>query len=159
MAISDRVAVMDRGRLLQVGTPHELYYAPRTLFVAQFIGRANLLPATVAGPAADGLGLVLLGQPCRVPAPDRPLAPGSAVRALVRPEAVGLELGEGPGIPGKVAETLFLGEKSEYAVDVPTGERLTVTTSDPGLAALRPGDAVRLRLRGELVRLFGPEAQ
>ncbi len=157
MAISDRVAVMNRGELLQVGTPHELYYAPRSLFVARFIGRANLLPATVGAAAGDGVTLTLLGEPCRVPAPERPVAPGSQVRAMVRPEAVGLERGERPGIRGKVAEALFLGEKSEYAVEVATGERLTVTTSDPALADLRPGDPVALRLRGELIRLF-PES-
>jgi ABC-type Fe3+/spermidine/putrescine transport system ATPase subunit len=157
MAISDRVAVMNRGTLLQVGTPHELYYSPRTVFVAQFIGRANLLAATVIGSAADGITLGLLGQPCRVPAPDPVPAPGSAVRALVRPEAVGLARGEGTGIRGKVVEALFLGEKSEYAVEVATGERLTVTTADPGLSGLRPGDPVGLRIRGELVRVFGAD--
>jgi iron(III) transport system ATP-binding protein len=157
MAISDRVAVMNRGVLLQVGTPQELYYAPRTVFVAQFIGRANLLPATIAAVAADGVTLVLLGQPCRVSAPGPARPPGSTVRALVRPEAVGLTGDEGPGIRARVVEALFLGEKSEYAVEVATGERLTVTTADPALAGLRPSDPVTLRIRGELVRVFEPD--
>ena len=155
MAISDRIAVMSRGELLQVGPPHELYYAPRTLFVAQFIGRANLLPATVAAVAHDGVTVVLLGERCRVPAPAAPPAPGARVRAMVRPEAVGLGRGaDGPGLRAKVTEAVFLGEKSEYAVETPGGERLTVTTSDPELADLRPGDPVRLTLRAELIRLF-----
>jgi len=159
MAISDRVAVMSQGRLLQVGTPHELYYAPRSRFVAQFIGRANLLPATVTAAAGDAVLLTVLGQPCRVPRPDPPVAAGARVRALLRPEAVGLgRPGAGPGIAGKVVEALFLGEKSEYAVEVGSGERLTVTTSDPALADLRPGDPVALDLRGERIRLFPEDA-
>jgi iron(III) transport system ATP-binding protein len=159
MAISDRVAVMRRGALLQVGTPHELYYAPRSLFVAQFIGRANLVPAVIGTATAEGVALTVLGEVCPVPAPEWPVAPGMRVRALVRPEAVGLaRAGTRAGIPGKVMEALFLGEKSEYAVEVAGGERLTVTTSDPALADLRPGDAVTLTLRGELIRLF-PEGR
>lgn len=155
MAISDWIAVMSRGELLQVGPPHELYYAPRSLFVAQFIGRANLVPATTTAAAPDAVTLALLGDTCRVPPPETRVAPGARVRALVRPEAVGLARGGGaPGIAAKVAEAVFLGEKSEYVVEVAGGQRLTVTTSDPALADLRPGDAVTLTLRGELIRLF-----
>lgn len=159
MAISDRVAVMSRGRLLQVGPPQELYYAPRSLFVAQFIGRANLILATVSAAGPDGATIDLLGRICRVPPPATPGAAGARVRAMVRPEAVALgRAGDGTGIGGKVVEALFLGEKSEYAVEVAGGERLTVTTSDPALADLRPGDAVTLALRGELIRLFPEDA-
>jgi iron(III) transport system ATP-binding protein len=157
MAISDRVAVMSQGRLLQVGTPQELYYAPRTVFVAQFIGRANLLPATVAAVAGSAAELRLLGRPCRVAAPAAGIAPGASVRALVRPEAVILGRPAAGAIEGKVVEALFLGDKSEYMVAVASGERLTVTTADPALAALRAGDAVALGLREDLVRLFAEE--
>lgn len=157
MAISDRIAVMNRGELLQVGPPHELYYAPRTLFVAQFIGRANLLPVTVTAASAEAATITLLGESWRVPAPASP-PEGGLGKAMVRPEAVGLaRRGAGPGIPGKVAEAVFLGEKSEYAVELPGGGRLTVTTSDPALADLRAGDAVALTLRADLIRLF-PDA-
>jgi ABC-type Fe3+/spermidine/putrescine transport system ATPase subunit len=160
MAISDQVAVMSRGELLQVGTPHELYYAPRSRFVAQFIGRANLLPATIGAIGGDGVNVALLGNACRVAAPTWPVTPGARVRALVRPEAVWLgRAGQRAGIPGKVVEALFLGEKSEYVVEVAAGERLMVTTSDPALADLRPGDAVTLALRGELIRLFPEDAR
>ena len=77
---------------------------------------------------------------------------------MVRPEAVGLARGAArPGLAGKVVEAVFLGEKSEYAVEIPGDQRLTVTTSDPGLADLRSGDAVTLSLRGDLIRLF-PES-
>ncbi|MBI3457529.1 MAG: ABC transporter ATP-binding protein [Candidatus Rokubacteria bacterium] len=162
MAISDQVAVMNRGELLQIGTPHQLYYAPRSLFAAQFIGRANLLAAIVGAASAEGVTLTLLAETCRVTVPDprptdggsRSLVPGTRVRALVRPEAIGLSRGVRSGIPGKVVEALFLGEKSEYAVEVGAGERVTVTTSDPALTDLRPGDPVTLALRGELIRLF-----
>ncbi len=155
MAISDAVAVMNRGQLLQVGSPHELYYAPQSLFAAQFVGRANLLPATVTGASGAAVTIDLLGRPWRVPAPDPPLRVPGNVRAMVRPEAVGLSRGgAGEGIPGKVVEAVFLGEKSEYAIEVGGGERLSATTSDPALADLRPGDAVAIELSADLIRLF-----
>ncbi len=159
MAISDGVAVMNRGELLQVGAPHELYYAPRTAFVAQFIGRANMLPAVVTGVTGEIATIVLLGETFSVPAPTLPLQAGAGVRAMLRPEAVRLAPGGGrTGLPGRVVEAAFLGERSEYAVEVRGGVRLSVAASDPGLAALRPGDDVALTFHAELIRLFPENA-
>lgn len=158
MAISDEIAVMSRGELLQVGLPHELYYAPRNLFVAQFIGRANLIPATVIAVSPAAVTLSILSETWTVPPAATPLQPGARVRAMVRPEAIALRREEGPdGLGGTVVEAVFLGEKSEYGIELGTRDRLTVTTTDPTLAGLKRGDAVVLTLRADLIRLF-PEA-
>lgn len=93
LAIADRVAVMNEGRLEQVGTPWELYDRPQTRFVAGFIGRGNFLSGRVAGDAID------FGPLGRVP---KAAVPGGAgltdgpITALVRPEAVMLQLDGGP---------------------------------------------------------------
>ena len=58
-AVSDRLAVFDRGRLIQLGTPEEIYTRPQTLFVADFIGRANFLPARLVVPGSPAAGVAL----------------------------------------------------------------------------------------------------
>ena len=76
MAISDRIAVMQAGRVAQVGTAHDLYRAPRSVFVAQFIGRVNLLPARVVRADAGAAVVALWGREVTVPA-DEPVAAGT----------------------------------------------------------------------------------
>ncbi|MDT4885409.1 sn-glycerol-3-phosphate import ATP-binding protein UgpC [compost metagenome] len=93
--MSDRVAMMDSGSVLQLGTPSQLYEKPASLKVAQFIGSPaiNLLPATVA----NGGRLELFGRPLALAVP---LAPGQAVTLGIRSEALSLIQGE-PGGSGR----------------------------------------------------------
>jgi iron(III) transport system ATP-binding protein len=135
MAISDRIAVMQAGRVAQVGTAHDLYRAPRSVFVAQFIGRVNLLPARVLRADAGGAVVALWGREVTVPA-DEPVAAGQSVSLVLRPESVAL-LPERAGVPaqefaiaGVVRGRTFLGEKVEYAVEV-GGTLLQAVSYDP----------------------------
>src|ERR1700675_187121 len=123
MAISDRIAVMHAGRVAQIGTAHDLYRAPRSVFVAQFIGRVNLLPARVVRADTGAAVVALLGREVTVPA-EEPAATGQPVSLVLRPESVGL-LPEGAAAPagdvaiaGVVRSRTFLGEKVEYTVEV-----------------------------------------
>jgi len=131
MAISDRIAVMQAGRVAQVGTARDLYRAPRSVFVAQFIGRVNLLPARVvrAGPGATTV--TLWRREVTVPV-DGAGAIGADVSLVLRPESVGL-LAAGAAAPageiavdGMVRSRTFLGEKVEYTVEVDGTSLLTV---------------------------------
>jgi iron(III) transport system ATP-binding protein len=131
MAISDRIAVMQAGRVAQVGTARDLYRAPRSVFVAQFIGRVNLLPARVvrAGPGATTV--TLWRREVTVPV-DGAGAIGADVSLVLRPESVGL-LAAGAAAPageiavdGVVRSRTFLGEKVEYTVEVDGTSLLTV---------------------------------
>jgi spermidine/putrescine transport system ATP-binding protein len=91
LAMSDRLAVMSDGRIEQVGTPEEIYRSPATVFVAGFIGAANLIPARVAARHADGVEVDLRGgRRVRVPAGERDFAPGDEAVVMVRPERVKL---------------------------------------------------------------------
>jgi iron(III) transport system ATP-binding protein len=135
MAISDRIAVMHAGRVAQVGTAHDLYRAPRSVFVAQFIGRVNLLPARVLRADAGGAVVALWGREVTVPA-DEPVAAGQSVSLVLRPESVAL-LSERAVVPaqefaiaGVVRGRTFLGEKVEYAVEV-GGTLLQAVSYDP----------------------------
>src|SRR5262245_35321521 len=91
LTMSDRIAVMNRGRIEQVGVPEEVYDRPSTTFVAGFIGVSNLMPASVSSP-----GRVRLEQGPEVEGDTSDLAPGEGCYAVVRPEKLRVELaGEG----------------------------------------------------------------
>ncbi|MFE9482799.1 ABC transporter ATP-binding protein [Streptomyces spororaveus] len=116
LTLADRIAVMDKARLQDCGTPQELYRAPRTEFTASFVGNANLLPVTVAehGAVFEGRTLTL----------DRGrAAPGSTATLCVRPHVFGL--GAGPGhdagpnaLSGTLAEVQWRGSTHRLYVDV-----------------------------------------
>jgi len=123
LSLSDRVAVMRDGRVLQVGPPRELYERPRTRFVADFVGTNNLVPGEVESRAAEGADLVVrtaLG-------PLRAIANGvvSARCVLaVRPENVALgpaATGEGNRVAGRVSLVSYLGSTVRYDVETDAG--------------------------------------
>jgi iron(III) transport system ATP-binding protein len=140
MTLSDQIVVMHRGRIEQVGTPQEIYNRPRTLFVADFIGKGNFLAGTVR--AVDG-GRAEVEIPqggVRVAAEG--FRPDEAVWLLLRPEAIGL-VPPGTGRwQGRIGAATYLG--SEIFYEVTLGEQnLLVKVGHPqGLAALGPGDPV-----------------
>lgn len=114
LTLADRIAVMDRARLRDCGTPRELYRSPRTEFTASFVGSANLLPVTVA----DGGGVSFAGTPLSVPG-----APADGTATLcVRPHLVGL--GDGPNaLRGTVSEVQWRGATHRLCADV-SGHRV-----------------------------------
>jgi iron(III) transport system ATP-binding protein len=136
MAISDRIAVMQAGRVAQVGTAQDLYRAPRSVFVAEFIGRVNLLPARVVRADAGSAVVAVWGREVAVPT-DEPAAAGQAVSLVLRPESVGLlpERAAAPAAdvtaPGVVRGRTFLGEKVEYTVEVVGSALLQAVAYDP----------------------------
>jgi ABC-type Fe3+/spermidine/putrescine transport system ATPase subunit len=145
MAISDRIVVMHAGTVAQEGTAESLYRAPASAFVAQFIGRTNLLPARVVAVEADAIALEVGGRRLRLPGRSPHAGPGVAVRLVVRPERIGLAGPDRPGgLPGTVVSRMFLGEKVEYHVRVGT-DLVQVTAYDPG-RVYEPGEAVTLTL-------------
>jgi len=98
LTMSDRIGVMNKARVVQVGTPTEIYERPADLFVTTFIGHSNLLDATVSRAAADAVGLTLVDGAAIV-APPRPgLNAGQRVKLVIRPENVLVENGEENGM-------------------------------------------------------------
>jgi putative spermidine/putrescine transport system ATP-binding protein len=88
MTMSDRICLMNGGRIEQLGTPGELYFHPRSLFVADFLGESNLLPAVVTDVAGESIGITLRdsGVAARARACDSTLSAGQKVRVMVRPQ-------------------------------------------------------------------------
>lgn len=118
MAVSDRIAVMNQGSIVQEGSADDLYYRPASAFVAQFIGRVNLLPARVEAIAGAGGEVTVMGHRVGVAKLPAGARAGGAVKLVLRPEAIALRPGDGAGtLPrGTVAGRMFLGEKVEYVV-------------------------------------------
>ncbi|MGV2921600.1 ABC transporter ATP-binding protein [Streptomyces alfalfae] len=144
LTLADRIAVMDRARLQDCGTPQELYRTPRTEFTASFVGNANLLPVTA------GAGAVLLGG-AELKVDTGGVAPGATATLCVRPHLVGL--GDGPNaLTGRVSEVQWRGATHRLYVDV-AGERIKADVRElrtpPGIGDqvtvhFAPEDAVLL---------------
>lgn len=142
--MSDRVAVMDGGSLMQLGPPRELYDAPANAFVADFLGEMNFVPGTLAS-AADGLCTVN-AEGGRVQAANaQALRPGDAVRVAVRPEAVTVDRNAGPGLQGRITHMVFNGATLSMLVELRDGATLRATVGTRSDSAeMQPGDAVSL---------------
>jgi iron(III) transport system ATP-binding protein len=140
LAVSDRIIVMQACRIVQDGAPRELYEAPADRFVADFIGQANVLPATMRLETAGMARVELAGAVLTLP--HRGLSPG-AVALAVRPQAIRLSANPVTGaIPGTVRKAAYLGGHMEYevALDGLDGEVLVV---DPDVMhPLTPGTRI-----------------
>ena len=152
MAVSDRIAVMNEGTIVQTGTAEDLYHRPGTRFVAQFIGRANLVPARVEHVDAERMVVAALGRSIAVPRTAGEFAPGTAVRLLLRPEAIVLgREGRHHGREARVTARSFLGEKIEYVLDC-GGETLQVVRYNAGAQDLLRRGGARLRCASSRTR-------
>jgi len=138
LSLSDWIAVMNAGKVEQAGTPWEIYYHPRTSFLADFVGAVNLVPGTVREVRGDDV-VVAFGErtvTVRKP-PGLALTAGREVRLCVRPEALALRPPtadpDGVRLPGVVARRAFLGDLMRYWVTV-DGREWIVDQPDPGAA-------------------------
>ena len=145
LAMSDRVAVMNRGRIMQVGTPDVVYDHPANEFVSSFIGQTNRIEGEAAGTDGDLVVLRLAGGAClRGVAPGGPVSGGAV--ALVRPEKIALEretVAGRNGLRGRVQDSVFLGTVIQYVVSTEAG-RVTVLAQNTGAGPRTPGTDVTL---------------
>jgi sulfate transport system ATP-binding protein len=142
--LSDRIVVMDSGRVQQVGTPEAVYESPATSFVASFIGSANVLRGQVRAGQAS-IGSLLLKAPDHIP-------DGAAVRAIVRPHDIRIvrigSLASAGTTAAHVRRVANLGAHVKMDLGLPGGELLTVHVPRREYAALplEPGEQVLLDL-------------
>jgi len=152
LTMSDRIAVMNRGRVEQVGVPEDVYERPATTFVAGFIGVSNLMPATVAG-----AGEVRLDQGPVIGAETDGLSTGERCYAVVRPEKLQIEPFDAAGAPsanglprveGVVESSVYLGTTTQIVVDLGEGVRMTVLVPNASEAERQrlPGGGARVAL-------------
>ena len=145
LTMSDRIAVMNRGRIEQVGTPVELYESPATRFVAEFIGESNFLEGTVT-PAEGGRLVLRTRSGSRVPIQAGGAAEGQEVALFLRPEKILIAPeGEGDGVRGEIAEVVYLGEATRYLVRTDGGDLVIVKQQNAGAGeSLKVGHRVVL---------------
>jgi spermidine/putrescine transport system ATP-binding protein len=150
LALADRIGVMGEGRLLQVGTPEEIYDAPVDRFVADFIGRSNFLPGTVESPEA-----ICLANGTRV-AIDTDRSAGDAVAISLRPERVELvDRGAAPAgqpvLEGEISTVTFLGSGIVYQVALDWMTVEVRAENRPSVVRRDVGDPVSLWWREDAI--------
>jgi ABC-type Fe3+/spermidine/putrescine transport system ATPase subunit len=132
-AVADRVAMLSRGRLLQVGSPETLYHTPATREVAEFVGRAAMLPAERAG---DRVQITVDGLTLDAPARrESGATTRGAIAAVLRPESLVLALNlSAPAWRGEVLGRRFAGGHTVYRVRLSNGAEVEVTGDGHGAA-------------------------
>jgi len=178
LSMADRVAVMNAGKVVQIGRPEEVYNRPATKFVADFLGEANFVPGTIAGEAAAGevtAGSAAAGAPgwVRVETPVGVLLAadesgrqiGQDVLCCVRPERIelcersadargGAADNDVASLQATVAESVYLGEMRQYLCDLPGGQRWKISVLAGADKAIPAGSAVTLRVAAQDVALL-----
>ncbi|HEY6151692.1 MAG TPA: ABC transporter ATP-binding protein [Gaiellaceae bacterium] len=157
LAMSDRIAVMNSGRVEQIGGPREIYERPQTAFVADFIGSLNAFDFRVDELIGDS-AVMRLGEKGRIVVPvDGGHSPGETLRVAVRPERI--QIGSAPAhggsqLDGTVAEIVFLGMYTQFHVDTVAGRLFVHRLADEPAAALEPGAKVALSWEPEQASLL-----
>jgi len=145
MTMADTVAVMNEGRIEQMGAPEELYESPKTVFVATFLGQSNLFVGTVSGSGSEVITVSASGNELRVPV-ERAVAHRGEVTVGIRPEKVSLHVTK-PTLtasqtmigPGHITDASFSGVSTQYLVEVPGLGEITVFAQN-----MSRGDHARL---------------
>jgi spermidine/putrescine transport system ATP-binding protein len=131
MTMSDRIAVMNKGRYEQLGDPETLYEHPETRFVAGFLGVSNLLPGKIDG-TADGYAVIRLADDTRVRVPADKVGSRTVVDVGVRPEKIRMHSTDQPApdganhLEGVVTDASYLGVSTQYLVETRGGARVAV---------------------------------
>jgi spermidine/putrescine transport system ATP-binding protein len=162
LTMSDRIAVMNVGRVEQIGTPTDIYDRPSTVFVAGFIGQANLWPCTVDARANGHADVTAFGASHLRASCDTSVGPGDTGTVMVRPERVTVSPaaptnGE-TGVSGTVTDLTFQGPVVRLSLAAPDGSPIVANlTHHAGLPSVRPGDEVWASWSQEACRVL-PEA-
>jgi putative spermidine/putrescine transport system ATP-binding protein len=143
MALGDRIVVMRKGAIAQIGTPRDIYFTPANRFVAEFVGAANIVEAVCHA------GILVL------PGGTLPGADGAGngkVLAMVRPESIKIIAAEGAGLKGQVDGVSFVGDRQRAMVSGAAGKPIMADV--PNTIAIKTGDRVGLSIEPSAIRLL-----
>jgi ABC-type Fe3+/spermidine/putrescine transport system ATPase subunit len=156
LAMADRLAILSRGRIDQIGTPEAIYRSPLSASVASFIGETNLIPGIVLETGDPGATIATAGGPLsgRLADPAWRPAPGTPVQLSIRPEAWRLHPESGDSmIAGTISERSYLGQRIQYWIDTAAG-RQQVVEMNPQQIHRSGEESLRLHVRKEDVVIF-----
>jgi spermidine/putrescine transport system ATP-binding protein len=161
LTMADRIAVMDEGRIEQVGSPREVYEKPASAYVADFLGVSNLLEAEAFGRAPDGRCRIRVGDFELLASSGQTSARGS-VRVAVRPERVRVEAPRQSGenrLPGKIERVVYAGAVSQLVVTLDRGTPIRCMMANDGVgSSFDRGTPVSVYLPCEALRVLSTEA-
>ncbi|AHJ33090.1 ABC transporter ATP-binding protein [Lacticaseibacillus paracasei] len=150
MAISDSIAVMNQGRIQQVGRPKELYHRPKNEFVASFIGRTNIIQANLKHDGATALLEFSTGY--RMPLPILNNVADQPVHVSIRPEEL-IRTADGD-IDAQITDSVYLGMDTEYFVDLPFAKKIHVSEESSLTEDLGEGDHIKLKINAQKINVF-----
>jgi spermidine/putrescine transport system ATP-binding protein len=157
LTMSDRLAVMNAGRIAQIGTPQEVYESPADAYVADFLGAANLLEIVISERVDGGASTVSLGDTALTTTNEVPAAPGARAQAVIRPERVRVEE-HGPGgvnrVPALVDRLVYLGAATQVMLRLATGESLQAVVQHEDAASWAQGTPVHVYLPADALRVL-----
>lgn len=150
MAISDSIAVMNQGRIQQVGRPKELYHRPKNEFVASFIGRTNIIQVNLKHDGATALLEFSTGY--RMPLPILNNVADQPVHVSIRPEEL-IRTADGD-IDAQITDSVYLGMDTEYFVDLPFAKKIHVSEESSLTEDLGEGDHIKLKINAQKINVF-----
>jgi len=146
LTMSDRIVVMNAGRIEQIGAPQEIYDSPRTMFVAKFVGDTNVFRGTAKAVTGNAVTVDLpeLGQTATVR--GQGITVGVPVNVMVRPEFIDIDNVAGDGLGGAVKERTFVGTNVRYGITIGTHELEVRRPHRPSDPVVEPGAAAQVRI-------------
>ena len=155
MAMSDRIAVMNEGRLAQVDQPYKAYEHPGDSFVTQFLGKSNVFAGTVS--TVNGSATAIDVSGIEFKASSNAFEQGAPVNVSVRPEKVRLVKADQGLLNGKIHARIFLGNHWVFQIDTEIGEIIAIA-QNTGYQAMDEGQKIGLEWSPEEVRVLLREA-
>jgi spermidine/putrescine ABC transporter ATP-binding subunit len=149
LVMSDRIAIMNNGRIVQHGTPREIYRRPNSVFVSDFVGATNLMRGTIAAVEQDRVVLQTDSGPLFAPKPELLLREGQRAALSVRPESIRIKPADhspahGSSLTGSVTETIYQGNCIRIGTRLASGPIIWAEARDEEVGGLAAGDAVTL---------------
>jgi spermidine/putrescine transport system ATP-binding protein len=157
LTMSDRLAVMNAGRIAQIGTPQEVYESPADAYVADFLGAANLLEIVISERVDGGASTLSLGDTALTTTNEVPAAPGARAQAVIRPERVRVEEHGSGGVnrvPALVDRLVYLGAATQVMLRLATGESLQAVVQHEDAASWAQGTPVHVYLPAGALRVL-----
>ncbi|GAB4064103.1 ABC transporter ATP-binding protein [Ancylobacter sonchi] len=158
--LSDRIVLMNRGRIEQIGTPEEMYAHPRSLFCARFLGETNILSGAVSACDSDLTHVAVGRGTVKVPANGSAVSVGQNVSLAIRPEALQVRRRQGLGettenaLDGVVEDVVFMGSRVVYSIRTPVETLKFQETRSVDGSMLAPGEEVRASWRPDAAVLL-----
>lgn len=153
MSLSDKIIIMNKGKIEQIGTPREIYQQPASEFVADFIGVANFVDAVVNNINKDSVELTMFKKTINIPLKvKKSISEGDKVRLVIRPESI--TVGSEGKYDGIVESSMFMGSAQEYTVRV-DNTVLKIEDSNPACKkAFNEGDKVKISMQEQSIHMI-----